>query len=165
MPWTQLWHLPWKCHDPWHLPWKHPEFHGFFHGSPSQPPWKSAEVPRSLPRTSTKKSNNVHPCYYTNHTAVCCLYVLLLLNRKEKTRRMSYASKRVFLRVGVRSVWASRHTYISYMRVLRPQPTSQQQHDSSSHLPHDSAAAFSVLLAPGLLARRRRWYILDGRCN
>ena len=31
-----------------------------FHGSPCQYPRKSTEVPRSMPRTSTKKSSNVH---------------------------------------------------------------------------------------------------------
>ena len=58
VPWPQLWHLPWKCHGPWHLPWKPTDFHG----SPWQYPRKSTEVERSLPRTSAKKSSNMHPC-------------------------------------------------------------------------------------------------------
>ena len=41
---------------PWPLPWKPADIHG----SPWQDPRKTTEVPRSLPRTPTKKSNNVH---------------------------------------------------------------------------------------------------------
>ena len=58
VPWSQPWHLPWKRHEPWPLPWKPADFHG----SPWQHLRKSTDVSRSLPRTSTKKSNNVHPC-------------------------------------------------------------------------------------------------------
>ena len=61
VPWPQPWHLPWKRHEPWPLPWKPADFHG----RPWQHPRKSTEVPRLLPRTSTKKSNNVHPCIRT----------------------------------------------------------------------------------------------------
>ena len=43
---------------PWPLPWNPPDFHG----SPWQGPRKTTEVPRSLPRTATSRSNNVHPC-------------------------------------------------------------------------------------------------------
>ena len=57
VPWPQPCHLPWKRHKPWPLPWKPADFHG----SPWQHPRKSTEVPRSLPRTSPKMSNNVHP--------------------------------------------------------------------------------------------------------
>ena len=42
---------------PWPLPWKPADFHG---SSPWKDPRKTTEVPRSLPRTSTKKLNNVH---------------------------------------------------------------------------------------------------------
>ena len=55
--WPQPWYLPWKCHEPWHMPWQLADFHG----SPWHHPRKSTETPRSLPRTSAKKSNNVHP--------------------------------------------------------------------------------------------------------
>ena len=51
VPWPQPWHWPWKRHEPWPLPWKPADFHG----SPWQHPRKSTEVPRSLPRISTKK--------------------------------------------------------------------------------------------------------------
>ena len=43
---------------PRHLPWKPADFHD----SPWKDPRKTTEVPRSLPRTSTKNSNNVHMC-------------------------------------------------------------------------------------------------------
>ena len=43
---------------PWPLPWKPADFHG----SPWKDPRKTTEVPRSLPRNSTKKSNNVYLC-------------------------------------------------------------------------------------------------------
>ena len=62
VPWPQPWHLPWKCHEPWSLPWKTADSHV----SPWQHPRKSKEVPRSLPRTSAKKSYMVQPRICTN---------------------------------------------------------------------------------------------------
>ena len=68
VPWPPSWHLPWKCHEPWRLPWKP----AAFHGSTWQHPRKSTEVPRSLPRTSAKKSNNNLMCIRVNTAENTC---------------------------------------------------------------------------------------------